>query len=42
VLAAIPHKKLRQDQVKLPSRSTKRAYDDDRAIAQRRFVRERY
>jgi polyphosphate kinase 2 len=42
VLAAIPHKKLRQEQVKLPSRSTKRAYDDDRAIAHRRFVRERY
>jgi hypothetical protein len=42
ILDSIPYKKLRQEKVKLPKRSTKRAYDDDKAIARRRFVRERY
>jgi polyphosphate kinase 2 len=42
LLSQIPHKKLPQDKVKLPGRSRKRAYDDDAAIARRRFVRERY
>ena len=42
ILSSIPYKKLRQDKVKLPKRSTKDAYDDDKAIARRRFVRERY
>jgi polyphosphate kinase 2 len=42
LLAQIPHKKLPQDKVKLPGRSRKGAYDDDAAIARRRFVRERY
>jgi polyphosphate kinase len=42
VLSAIPHKQLAADKVKLPSRSTKRAYDDEASIARRRFVRERY
>ena len=42
ILSMIPYKKLRQDKVKLPKRSTKRAYDDDKAIARRRYVRERY
>ena len=42
LLSRIPHKKLRQEKVKLPARSSKRAYDDDASIARRRFVRERY
>ncbi len=42
LLSRIPHKKLRQEKIKLPARSSKRAYDDDATIARRRFVRERY
>jgi polyphosphate kinase len=42
LLSRIPHKKLRQEKIKLPARSSKRAYDDDASIARRRFVRERY
>ena len=42
LLAAIPYKKLPNEKVKLPGRSTKGAYDDDKAIAGRRFVKERY
>ncbi|HEX2445431.1 MAG TPA: polyphosphate kinase 2 [Vicinamibacterales bacterium] len=42
LLSRIPHKKLRSDKVKLPKRSSKRAYDDVASIARRRFVPERY
>ena len=42
LLSRIPYKKLSQDKVKLPNRSTKGAYDDEKSIANRRFVRERY
>jgi polyphosphate kinase len=42
LLSQIPHKKLPHDKVKLPGRSRKGAYDDDAAIARRRFVREHY
>jgi len=42
VLSAIPYKKLPKEKVKLPGRSTKGAYDDDKAIARRRFVKARY
>jgi polyphosphate kinase 2 len=42
LLSRIPYKKLRQDKVKLPKRSNKGAYNDDKAIARRRFVKERY
>jgi polyphosphate kinase 2 len=42
LLSLIPHKKLRQQKVKLPKRSTKGAYNDDASIARRRFVRARY
>ena len=42
LLSAIPYKKLSADKIKLPSRSSKGAYDDDKAIARRRFVRQRY
>jgi polyphosphate kinase 2 len=42
VLSQIRYKKLSQKKVKLPKRSSKGAYNDDAAIARRRFVRERY
>ena len=42
VLSLLPYKKLPNKAIKLPARSTKRAYDDDASIANRRFVRERY
>ena len=42
LLSMIPHKKLPDVKVKLPGRSSKDAYDDDKSIARRRFARERY
>jgi polyphosphate kinase len=42
LLSVIPYKKLPNEKVKLPGRSTKGAYDDDKAIARRRFVKQRY
>jgi polyphosphate kinase 2 len=42
LLSRIPYKKLPREKVKLPGRSSKRAYDDDKSIARRRFVRERH
>jgi polyphosphate kinase len=42
VLSAIPYKKLKHEEVKLPERSTKGAYNDAKSIEGRRFVRERY
>jgi polyphosphate kinase 2 len=42
LLSTIPYKKLPQEKVKLPGRSTKDTYDDDASIARRRFVKERY
>jgi polyphosphate kinase 2 len=42
VLSAIPHKKLKHDKIALPSRSSKKSYDDEKSIARRHFVRERY
>jgi polyphosphate kinase 2 len=42
VLSLIPHRKLRNETVKLPRRSRKGAYDDERSIAHRRFIPERY
>ena len=42
LLSVIPHKKLKEVKVKLPKRSTKRAYNDAASIARRRFVPERY
>ena len=42
LLSAIPYKKIKQPKVKLPPRSNKGAYDDDAAIARRRFIKERY
>jgi polyphosphate kinase 2 (PPK2 family) len=42
LLDAIPHKKVKREKVKLPDRSRKHAYDDEAAIAKRRFVAEVY
>jgi polyphosphate kinase 2 len=42
LLSKIPYKRLPAEKVKLPNRSKKGAYDDDAAIARRRFVAERY
>jgi polyphosphate kinase 2 len=42
LLSAIPHKQLPAPKVKLPKRSSKGKYDDQKSIANRRFVRERY
>jgi len=38
----IPHPRIHRKRVKLPRRSGKHAYDDAAAIANRRFVPERY
>jgi polyphosphate kinase len=42
LLKLIPHKKLDRPKVKLPDRSRKRAYDDEKTLARRRFVPEIY
>jgi polyphosphate kinase len=42
LLSKIPYKKLKTKKVKLPKRSNKGAYDDDKTIRNRRFVAERY
>jgi polyphosphate kinase 2 len=42
ILSSIPYRKLRRDNVRLPSRSTKHAYDDTKSIARRKFVAVRY
>ena len=42
LLKLIPHKKIERPKVKLPDRSKKHAYDDEKTIAHRRFVPEIY
>ena len=42
VLSAVPYKKLKHEKVTLPKRSKKGAYNDEKALKGRRFVRERY
>ena len=42
LLSLIPYEKLKRDKVKLPKRSTKRAYDDQAALEGRKFVPEKY
>jgi len=42
LLASIPYKKVTKKAVKLPARSNKGAYDDEKTIAKRRFIPERY
>jgi polyphosphate kinase len=42
LLSQIPYEKVAKKKVKLPKRSTKRAYDDQAALEGRRFVPEKY
>jgi len=42
ILKLIPYKKLPHEKVKLPERSMKRAYDDQKPLQGRKFVEERY
>ena len=42
ILDQIPYKRLKRDKVKLPKRSMKHAYDDQKTLARRKFVREVY
>jgi polyphosphate kinase 2 len=42
VLSLIPYKKVKREKIKLPNRSLHGEYDDQRSIAKRRFIRERY
>ena len=42
ILNVIPHKKLDRKKVKLPKRSMKHAYDDQKSLLSRRFVPEKY
>src|SRR6267142_811312 len=42
LLSVIPHKKVRRPTVRIPPRSHKYGYDDEAALAGRRFARERY
>ena len=42
ILSLIPHKKVEREKVKLPKRSMKHAYDDQKSLQGRKFVPERY
>jgi polyphosphate kinase 2 len=42
LLDAIPHKKIPRENIKLPKRSTKHAYDDQASLKGRKFVQEVY
>jgi hypothetical protein len=42
LLKLIPHKKIDRPKVKLPSRSKKHAYDDEKSLARRKFIPEIY
>jgi len=42
ILKQVPYEVLPPQKIALPNRSRKHAYDDDRAIRNRRFVKERY
>ncbi len=42
ILEQIPHKKLPREKVKLPERSMKGAYDDQRSLRGRKFIKEKY
>jgi polyphosphate kinase len=42
VLNLIPYKKVPREKIKLPKRSNKGAYDDQRSLRGRKFVKERY
>jgi polyphosphate kinase 2 (PPK2 family) len=42
LLERIPYKKVRRPKIRIPKRSNKGAYDDQKSLAGRRFVEERY
>ena len=42
ILSRIPYKKVSRKKIKLPNRSEKGAYDDEKTIARRRWVGDRY
>jgi polyphosphate kinase 2 len=42
ILSLIPYKRIKKDKVKLPKRSDKGKYDDQKSLANRRFVEQRY
>jgi hypothetical protein len=42
ILAQIPYERIEREEVELPERSKKHAYDDEATLAGRRFVREVY
>jgi polyphosphate kinase len=42
ILSLIPYKQVPREQVKMPKRITKGAYDDEAPLKRRKFVRERY
>ena len=42
ILDQLPYKKVKRPKVKLPDRSTKRAYNDEKPLRKRRFVKEIY
>ena len=42
ILSQIPYKRIRKETVKLPKRSQKGKYDDQKSLAGRRFVEQRY
>jgi len=40
ILDAVPHQRIKREKIKLPGRSSKGAYDDQKTLAKRKFVRE--
>jgi len=42
LLAQIPYKKLKRDKITIPDRETKHEYDDQKALANRKFIEEKY
>lgn len=42
ILSLIPYEKVKREKVKMPKRSMKHAYDDQKAIENRKFVKEAY
>ena len=42
LLTLIPHKELPRQKIRLPKRSMKEAYDDQRPLRRRRFVPDKY
>jgi polyphosphate kinase 2 len=42
LLERVPYRKVRRKKIELPERSRQGAYDDQKSLAKRRFVRERY